>query len=87
MHPCRQGDEHHQVEVELGGCCQAEEELDGHLVQCAQSVHSARLVQPLLLELTARQVLLVQAAQLEQAQALRVLVVQLALYEQLVQAT
>jgi hypothetical protein len=46
LHPCRQGDEHRQVEVELGDCYLEEEELDGHLVQCAQPV---QLVQAMLL--------------------------------------
>ena len=90
MHPCRQGDEHRQVEVELGDCCLEEEELDGHLVQCAQSVHSARLVQ------LAQLAQLVHSKQVRaqqelhqpvQAQELRVLVVQLALYVQQAQLT
>ena len=90
MHPCRQGDEHRQVEVELGDCYLEEEELDGHLVQCAQSVHSARLVQ------LAQLAQLVRSKQVRaqqelyqpvQAQELRVLVVQLALYVQQAQLT
>ena len=59
MHPCHQGDERHQVEVELGGCCQEEEELDDHLAQCGQLVRSAQQVQQLLPELAAQQALLV----------------------------
>ena len=87
MHPCRQGDEHRQVEVELGDCYLEEEELDGHLVQCAQSVHSARLVQLAQL-VRSKQVRAQQELhQPVQAQELRVLVVQLALYAQLAQAT
>ena len=82
MHPCRQGDEHRQVEVELGDYYLEEEELDGHLAQSAQSVHSAQLAR------------LVQLAQVraqqelhQPVQELRVLVVQLALYVQLAQVT
>ena len=60
MHPCHQGDERHQVEVELGGCCQEEEELDDHLAQCEQLVRSEQQVQlePLVQQalLAARQV-------------------------------
>ena len=64
MHPCHPGDERHQVEVELGGCCLVVEELDGHLAQCEQLVRSAQQVQPLLLlEPAAQQVLLVLAVQ------------------------
>ena len=59
MHPCHQGDERHQVEVELGGCCLAVEELDDHLAQCEQLVRSARQVQ---LVLTVQLALLVLAA-------------------------
>ncbi len=53
MHPCHRGDERHQVEVELGGCCLVVEELDDHLEQCEQLVRSAQQVQLLLPELTA----------------------------------
>jgi hypothetical protein len=75
------------VEVELGDCYLEEEELDGHLVQCAQSVHSARLVQLAQL-VRSKQVRAQQELhQPVQAQELRVLVVQLALYAQLAQAT
>jgi hypothetical protein len=75
------------VEVELDDCCLEEEELDGHLVQCAQSVHSARLVQLAQL-VRSKQVRAQQELhQPVQAQELRVLVVQLALYAQLAQAT
>ena len=63
MHPCHQGDERHQVEVELGGCSQEEEELDDRLEQCEQLVRSAQQVQPLLPEPAAQQVLLVLAVQ------------------------
>ncbi len=66
MHPCHQGDERHQGEVEVGGRCREEEELDDHLAQCGQLVRSAQQVQPLLLELAVQQALLVQAAQQEQ---------------------
>ena len=55
MHPCHQGDERHQVEVELGGCCLVVEELDDHLAQCEQLVRSAQQVQQ---ELTVQQALL-----------------------------
>jgi hypothetical protein len=93
LHPCRQGDEHRQVEVELGDCYLEEEELDGHLVQCAQSVHSARLVQLAQLAQLAQLVNSKQVrAQQElhqpvQAQEMRVLAVQLALYVQQAQLT
>ena len=60
MHPCHQGDERHQVEVELGGCCLVVEELDDHLAQCEHLVRSAQQVQ---LEPAAQQVLLVLAVQ------------------------
>ena len=60
MHPCHQGDEHHQVEVELGGCCLVVVELDDRLEQCEQLVRSAQQVQQ---ELTVQQALLVLAAQ------------------------
>ena len=60
MHPCHQGDERHQVEVELGGCCLVVEELDDHLAQCELLVRSAQQVQ---LEPAAQQVLLVLAVQ------------------------
>ncbi len=64
MHPYHRGDERHQVEVELGGCCLVVEELDDHLAQCEQLVRSAQQVQPLLLlEPAAQQVLLVLAVQ------------------------
>ena len=43
MHPCHRGDERHQVEEELGGCCLVVEELDDHLAQCEQLVRSAQL--------------------------------------------
>ncbi len=54
MHPYHQGDERHQVEVELGDCCLVVEELDDHLAQCEQLVRSAQQAQ-LLLEPAARQ--------------------------------
>ena len=60
MHPCHQGDERHQVEAELDGCCREEEELDDRLEQCEQLVRSAQQVQQ---ELTVQQALLVLAAQ------------------------
>ena len=63
MHPCHQGDERHQVEVELGGCCLVVEELDDHLAQCDHLVRSAQQVQLLLPELAAQQALLVLAVQ------------------------
>ena len=59
MHPCHQGDERHQVEAELDGCCREEEELDDRLEQCEQLVRSAQQVQLLLPELAAQQALLV----------------------------
>ena len=65
MHPCHRGDERHQVEVELGGCCLVVEELDGHLAQCEQLVRSAQL-ELLLPEPAVQQVLLMLAAQQEQ---------------------
>ena len=80
MHPCHQGDERHQVEVELGGCCREEEELDDRLEQCEQLVRSAQQVQQ---ELTVQQALLVLTAQ----QAQQVLAAQQAQYVQLAQAT
>ena len=52
MHPCHQGDERHQVEVELGGCCLVVEELDDRLEQCERLVRSAQQVQQ---ELTVQQ--------------------------------
>ena len=70
MHPCHQGDERHQVEVELGGCCLVVEELDDHLAQCEQLVRSAQQVQ-LLPELAAQQALLVLAAQQAQVQCVQ----------------
>ena len=42
MHPCHRGDERHQVEAELDGCCLVVEELDDHLAQCEQLVRSAQ---------------------------------------------
>lgn len=85
MHPCHQGDERHQVEVELGGCCLVVEELDDHLAQCEQLVRSAQQVQ---LEPAAQQVLLVLTAQQAQ-QELRTQAAQLAQVQcvQLAQAT
>ena len=74
MQPCHQGDERHQVEVELGGCCLVVEELDGHLAQCEQLVRSAQQA-PLLQEPAVQQVLLMLAAQQEQ-KVLRVLAAQ-----------
>ncbi len=71
MHQCHQGDERHQVEVELGGCCLVVEELDDHLAQCGQLVRSAQQVQPLLLELAVQQVLLVQSAQQARVQCVQ----------------
>ena len=62
MHPCHQGVERHQVEVELGGCCLVVEDLDDHLAQCEQLVRSEQQVQ-LLQEPAVQQVLL--AAQQE----------------------
>jgi len=53
LHPYHQGDERHQVEAELDGCCLVVEELDGHLAQCELLVRSA---QQALLEPAARQV-------------------------------
>ncbi len=85
MHPCHQGDERHQVEVELGDCCLVVEELDDHLAQCEQLVRSAQL-ELLLPEPAVQQVLLVLAAQQEQ-KVLRVLAVQQAQCAQLAQAT
>ena len=64
MHPCHQGDERHQVEVELGGCCLVVEELDDHLAQCEQLVRSGQQAQ-LLQEPAVQQVLLMLAAQQE----------------------
>ena len=58
MHPYHQGDERHQVEAELGGCCLVVEELDDRLAQCEQLVRSAQQVQPLLSEPAVQQVLL-----------------------------
>ena len=58
MHPCHRGDERHQVEVELGGCCLVVEELDDHLAQCELLVRSAQQVQPLLQEPAVQQALL-----------------------------
>ena len=86
MHPCRQGDERHRVEAELGGCCREEEELDDHLAQCEQLVRSSQQAQLLLQEPAVQQVLLVLAAQQEQ-KVLRVLAVQQAQCAQLAQAT
>ena len=86
MQPCHQGDERHQVEVELGGCCLVVEELDGHLAQCEQLVRSAQQVQPLLQEPAVQQALLMLAVQQAQ-KALRVLAVQQAQCAQLAQAT
>ena len=63
MHPCHQGDERHQVEAELDGCCLVVEELDDRLEQCEQLVRSVQQVQPLLPEPAAQQVLLVLAVQ------------------------
>ena len=83
MHPCHRGDERHQVEVELGGCCLVVEELDDHLAQCEQLVRSAQLE---LLVLAAQQVLLVLAAQQEQ-KVLEFLAAQQAQCAQLAQAT
>ncbi len=85
MHPCHQGDERHQVEVELGGRCREEEELDDHLAQCGQLVRSAQL-ELLLPEPAVQQVLLVLAAQQAQ-KVLRVLAAQQAQCAQLAQAT
>jgi hypothetical protein len=65
------------VEVELGGCCLEEEELDDHLAQCAQLVRSGQqvqlepLVQQGLLVSAAQQGLLVSAAQQEQVQCVQ----------------
>ena len=85
MHPCRQGDERHQVEAELGGCCLVVEELDGHLAQCEQLVRSAQL-ELLLPEPAVQQVLQVLAAQQAQL-VLQVLAAQQAQCAQLAQAT
>jgi len=75
------------VEVELGDCYLEEEELDGHLAQSAQSVHSARLVQLAQLAHSKQVRAQQELHQPVQAQDLRLLVVQLALYAQLAQAT
>jgi hypothetical protein len=57
LHLYRRGDERHQVEAELDGCCLVVEELDGHLAQCELLVRSAQ--QALLMQKpAARQVLL-----------------------------
>ena len=85
MHPCHRGDERHQVEVELGGCCLVVEELDGHLAQCEQLVRSAQL-ELLLPEPAVQQVLQVLAAQQAQL-VLQVLAAQQAQCAQLAQAT
>ena len=85
MHPCHRGDERHQVEVELGGCCLVVEELDDHLAQCEQLVRSAQL-ELLLPEPAVQQVLLVLAAQQEQ-KVLEFLAAQQAQCAQLAQAT
>jgi hypothetical protein len=60
LHLCRRGDERHQVEAELGGCCLVVEELDDHLAQCELLVRSAQQAQ--LQMLAVRQALLVPAA-------------------------
>ncbi len=85
MHPGHRGDERHQVEVELGGCCLVVEELDGHLAQCEQLVRSAQQA-PLLQEPAVQQVLLMLAAQQAQ-KVLRVLAAQQAQCAQLALAT
>ncbi len=85
MHPYHQGDERHQVEAELDGCCLVVEELDDHLAQCEQMVRSAQL-ELLLPEPAVQQVLLVQAVQQEQ-KVLQVLAAQQAQCAQLAQAT
>ena len=85
MHPCHRGDERHQVEVELDGCCLVVEELDGHLAQCEQLVRSAQL-ELLLPEPAVQQVLQVLAAQQAQL-VLQVLAAQQAQCAQLAQAT
>ena len=71
MHPCHQGDERHQVEVELGGCCLVVEELDDHLAQCELLVRSAQQAQLLLQEPAVQQALLVLAAQQAQVQCVQ----------------
>ena len=83
LHLYRRGDERHQVEAELDGCCLVVEELDGHLAQCELLVRSAQQVQ---LVLTVQQAPLVLAAQQEQ-QVLQVLAAQQAQCAQLAQAT
>ncbi len=77
MHQCHQGDERHQVEAELDGCCLVVEELDDHLAQCAPSVRSAQ---------QAHSLPRVLAAQQEQ-KVLQVLAAQQAQCAQLAQAT
>ena len=86
MHPYHQGDERHQVEAELDGCCLVVEESDDHLAQCVQLVRSAQQVQPLLQEPAVQQVLLMLAAQQAQ-KVLRVLAAQQAQCAQLALAT
>ena len=83
MHPCHQGDDRHQVEVELGGCCLVVEELDDRLAQCELLVRSAQQAHSLPRVLAVRQALLVPAALQEQ----QVLAVRQALCVQLEQAT
>jgi hypothetical protein len=81
LHLYRRGDERHQVEAELDGCCLVVEELDGHLAQCellVLTVQQAPLVltvQQAPLVLTVQQAPLVLAAQQEQ-QVLQVLAAQ-----------
>ena len=85
MHPCHRGDERHQVEAELGGCCLVVEELDDHLAQCELLVRSAQQA-PLLPEPAVQQAPLVLAVQQAQ-QVLQVLAAQQAQCAQLAQAT
>ena len=43
MHPCLRGDERHQVEVGLDGCCLAAEELGDRLVRCERLVQLVQM--------------------------------------------
>lgn len=60
MHPRRQGDERHQVEAGLGGCCLGVEELGDHLVQCERLAQLAQMqLAQLVLSVESRQAQLV----------------------------
>ena len=90
MRLCLQGDEHHQVEVGLGGYCLEVEELGDHLAQCESLVLEVLLVRQVQKQLAQwAQVQLVQPAPMRQAQpALQLpeqLVRELLLQEQLAQ--